>query len=213
MLVIFDCDGVLVDSEPLVNRVEAEFVSARGWSATPPEMGALLQGCTFEQTVQLLEARLPSGISKVAVYELAMSIAQTFQKELAAVPGVHALIAALREREIPICVASQSALPRVRLSLQICGLDSSFGDRVFTASMVARPKPAPDLFLHAAHTLGAEPGTCIVIEDSPSGVRAAVAAGMNVLGYAAAENPALLHEAGATTFTQMSDVLSLIGLS
>jgi HAD superfamily hydrolase (TIGR01509 family) len=213
MLVIFDCDGVLVDSEPLVNRVEAEFVAARGWSATPSEMGALFKGHTFERTVQLLEARLPGGISKVGVYELAMAIAQVFQKELAAVPGVHALIAALRERAIPICVASQSALPRVRLSLQICGLDSFFDDRVFTASMVARPKPAPDLFLHAARTLGTAPAQCVVIEDSPSGVRAAVAAGMKVLGYAATENEALLREAGATTFTQMSDVPALLGLS
>ena len=213
MLVIFDCDGVLVDSEPLVNRVEAGFVTARGWSATPSEMGALFKGHTFEQTVHMLEARLPAGISKVGVYELAMAIAQAFHEELAAVPGVHALIAALREREIPICVASQSALPRVRLSLQICGLDAFFGDRVFTASMVARPKPAPDLFLHAARTLGTAPAQCVVIEDSPSGVRAAIAAGMKVLGYAATENEALLREAGATTFTQMSDVLGLLGVS
>jgi HAD superfamily hydrolase (TIGR01509 family) len=213
MLVIFDCDGVLVDSEPLVNRVEAAFLSARGWSVTPAEMGALFKGHTFEETIRVIKERLPGGITEVGVYELAMATAQLFQKELAAVSGVHELVAAVRERGVPICVASQSALPRVRLSLQICRLDSFFADNVFTASMVPRPKPAPDLFLHAARTLGEPPETCIVIEDSPSGVRAAVAAGMKVLGYAATESEDRLRQAGAVTFRQMSDVLGLIGVA
>jgi len=212
MLVIFDCDGVLVDSEPLVNRVEAAFLSSRGWSLTPAEAGALFKGRTLVEIVRMIRARIPGGLSEVDVYAHAMTTAQIFQKELAAVPGVRALIEALRARDVPICVASQSLPPRVRLSLQICGLDALFGEHVFTASMVPRPKPAPDLFLHAARALRAPPETCIVIEDSPSGVRAAVAAGMKVLGYAAAESPEALRQAGAVTFSRMSDVPGLIGL-
>jgi len=109
-----------------------------------------------------------------------------------------------------VCVASQSPSPRVRLSLGVCDLSRYFGGRVFTASQVARPKPAPDLFLYAAAQLGVAPERCTVIEDSPSGVRAAVAAGMRVFGYAADENAERLAAAGAATFYDMAELPSLI---
>jgi beta-phosphoglucomutase-like phosphatase (HAD superfamily) len=100
----------------------------------------------------------------------------------------------------------------VHLSLALCRLDQYFGAHVSTASMVARPKPAPDVYLHAAESLGAAPAACIVIEDSPSGVRAARAAGMTVYGYAADEDATALAQAGATVFRDMNELPALLGL-
>jgi len=150
MLVIFDCDGVLVDSEPIVNRVEANFLSSSGWTLSPEESRALFKGHTFAEAIRIIDKRLPGVVSEDWVYKLAMATAQAFHQELEATPGVKDLLLALQQRNVPVCVASQSALPRVLLSLQICELDPFFGGKVYTASMVPRPKPAPDLFLHAA---------------------------------------------------------------
>jgi HAD superfamily hydrolase (TIGR01509 family) len=126
---------------------------------------------------------------------------------------VRPVVEALHVRAIPLCAASQSPLPRVLMSLELCELAQFFGTHVFTASMVPRPKPAPDLFLHAAHKLGVAPSECVVIEDSPSGVRAAVAAGMQVFGFADAEPAEGLHAAGARIFTRMEELSVLLGLA
>jgi HAD superfamily hydrolase (TIGR01509 family) len=213
MLVIFDCDGVLVDSEPLCNRIEAAELTARGWPMTPAEARATFKGCTYAQVLEKVEARLPGVVSEAWAHESALWLAQIFHKELKPIAGVREVVAALHTRDVPICVASQSQLPRVLLSLQICQLEHFFGPHVFTASMVPRPKPAPDLFLHAAHELGAAPHECVVIEDSPSGVRAAVAAGMKVFGYADAEPAEGLRAAGAQIFTRMDELPALLEIA
>lgn len=210
-LIIFDCDGVLVDSEPIVNRVEAEFLSEKGWPLSPSEARAAFKGRTVAEVVALIRTR--TSLTDVDCHDLALRTAYALVTDLAPVPGVLALLDMLDGRGIPICVASQSPFPRVRLSLHTCGLERFFGSRVFTSSMVARPKPAPDLFLHAATHLGVGPGECVVIEDSPSGVAAAVAAGMTALGYAADESAERLEAAGATTFATMAQVAGLLGLA
>jgi HAD superfamily hydrolase (TIGR01509 family) len=212
MLIIFDCDGVLVDSEPLCNRLEAEQLTRFGWPMTPAEARATFKGCTYEQVLAKIAARLPGVVSEAWAYESALWLMQTFHKELQPIPGVRAVVEALHARGTPMCVASQSMLPRVLMSLQICELDRFFDPHVFTASMVPRPKPAPDLFLHAAQQLGASPEHCIVIEDSPSGVRAAIAAGMKVYGYADAEPAEGLRAAGAQIFTRMDELPALLGI-
>jgi HAD superfamily hydrolase (TIGR01509 family) len=210
--VIFDCDGVLVDSEPLVNRIEAAWLSRWGWYLSGQEVRSLFKGRTFAEIATMIEANVPRPLPGDWIYELAMETALGFRRHLREVPGVRSVVASARNCGLPICVASQSALPRVQLSLEVCGLDLLFGTHVYTASMVARPKPAPDLFLHAAGMLGVEPSVCTVIEDSPSGVHAAVAAGMTVLGYAADEDGDALRAAGAVTFRHMSELPALLGL-
>jgi HAD superfamily hydrolase (TIGR01509 family) len=212
MYVIFDCDGVLVDSERIVNEVEAQVLTRWGWPVTEPEVRALFKGRPFADLQATIEQRLPGKLPSDWIYDWAMETACAMKQRLREVTGVRALIERLRAAGVPIAVASQSSLGRVRLSLALCGLDAYFGAHVSTASMVTRPKPAPDVYLHAAASLGAAPDACIVIEDSPSGVRAARAAGMTVYGYAADEDAAALAAAGAIVFRDMRELPGLLGI-
>jgi HAD superfamily hydrolase (TIGR01509 family) len=205
-LVIFDCDGVLVNSEPLVNRIEAAYFTELGAPMTAAQAAAQFKGKTVEQVAHALEARIGRPLSPEFGYDWAMTTAFAFVSELRPVRGVAALIERVQANGTGICVASQSPLARVRLSLHVTDLARYFGAHVFTSSMVARPKPAPDLFLFAAQRMGVPPERTIVIEDSPSGVLAARAAGMRVYGYAADENAGALESAGATVFYSMDDL-------
>ncbi len=205
-LVIFDCDGVLVDSEPLVNRIEAAYFTQLGAPMTAEEAGAAFKGKTVPQVAAALEARVGRALSPEFGYEWGMTTALGLVEELQPVQGVKDLIQRVQDMGSAICVASQSPLSRVRLSLRLAGLDRFFGEHVFTASMVANPKPAPDLFLFAAARMGVQPERTVVIEDSPSGVLAARAAGMRVYGYAADESADALRSAGATVFFSMDDL-------
>jgi HAD superfamily hydrolase (TIGR01509 family) len=211
-LVIFDCDGVLVDSEPIAQRVEVRLLAKLGLALDETQTRALFKGKTVTEVAAVMERELGLKLEPSWIYEWAMSTAHELARDLREVPGVRAVIEAFAKAGVLSCVASQSLLPRVQLSLAVTGLDRYFPQRVYTASMVARGKPAPDLFLHAARQLGAEPSACVVIEDSPSGVRAGVAAGMTVLGYAAAEDEAALAAAGATVFFAMRDLPALLGI-
>lgn len=201
-LVIFDCDGVLVDSEGIVNRTESDYFTELGFAISPQEAMRRFKGKTTEQVALAVEEAcgpLPPDWQ----FDWGIRVARDLVRELRPVDGVLAVIEAAQSAGLKTCVGSQSPLARVELSLQLTGLAHYFGPNVFTASMVARPKPAPDLFLHAARAMGAEPHACIVIEDSPSGVAAARAAGMTVFGYAAAEDPSALEREGALVFTSM----------
>ena len=212
MNVIFDCDGVLVDSERIVNQVESELLTRWGWAVSVEEVRALFKGRSFAELEALIAARLAGRLPSDWVYDWAMRTAYEMQQHLREVQGVRAVIERLRAGGVPIAVASQSSLGRVRLSLALCGFDAYFGAHVSTASMVARPKPAPDVYLHAAASLAAQPADCVVIEDSPSGVRAARAAGMTVYGYAADEDADALARAGAMVFRDMAELPALLGL-
>lgn len=205
-LVIFDCDGVLVDSEPLVNRIEAEYFTQLGVPMTAREACEQFKGKTVKQVADALQARAGCELSAEFGYDWAMTTALGIVEELQPVPGVNDAIERAKSAGFAVCVASQSPLPRVRLSLRVAGLQRHFGENVFTASMVARPKPAPDLFLFAAQRMGVPPDNAVVIEDSPSGVLAARAAGIRVYGYAASEAAHALESAGATVFYSMDDL-------
>ncbi len=196
-LIIFDCDGVLVDSERLVNRVESECLRDLGLPLSPQETRAMFMGKTTAQVLTVIESRMGAPVPAAWVHDWGLWTAAALVSELRAVDGVAEVLRALAARSIRRCVASQSPLARVQLSLQVTGLAPHFGLDVFTASMVPRPKPAPDLFLHAAARLGVEPARCVVIEDSPGGVAAAQAAGMEAIGYAADASAEALHTAGA----------------
>lgn len=211
--IIFDCDGVLVDSERVVCRIEAELLTAWGWPCTPQQHRDEFKGCSFPDMARRIEQRLAGRLPGDWMYVWAMETANLFRAELREVRGVRAVIEHWLAAQLPVCVASQSPLPRIRFSLGVCDLSRYFGSRVFSASMVARPKPAPDLFLYAAAQLGVAPERCTVIEDSPSGVRAAVAAGMRVFGYAADENAERLAAAGAVIFYDMAELPSLVQTS
>ncbi len=208
-LIIFDCDGVLIDSEPIANRVLAGELNAIGLAMPVKEVmrrfvGRTRQGC-LDLATELRGSVLPEGFAEAwdrALFE-------ALENEVKAVDGVEALIVQLGIR---YCVASNGEQLRMRLSLKAAGLLPLFEGRMFTASQVARPKPAPDLFLHAAKSMGAVPERTAVIEDTPTGTRAGIAAGMTVFGYAGGTSSTreALKAEGARVFEDMVTLRELL---
>ena len=207
-LIIFDCDGVLVDSELLSCRCLSEVLAEFGLHLSVEQALELFLG----RSTRAIEEHY-RGIGLVLPREflprLKAGVLETFAGALQPIPGVGAVLSAL---QVPCCVASSSDLDRVSLSLDVTGLAPHFGDRLYTAQMVRHGKPAPDLFLHAAGTMRASPSRTLVIEDSVSGVQAAKAAGMMVWGFVGGshyrdrDGRAILSAAGADrVFAQMSD--------
>ena len=179
-LVIFDCDGVLVDSEPIFNRAHAAILSECGYEITPERVGERFCGISDADMLAAIErewGRLLPADYRERVAALTDASCAT---GLTAFPCIRE---ALDRMPAPICVASSSTPDRIRKSLGIVGLLDRFEPNIFSAVMVARGKPAPDLFLHAARAMGADPVRVIVIEDSVPGVRAAVAAQMAAIGF------------------------------
>jgi HAD superfamily hydrolase (TIGR01509 family) len=207
---IFDCDGVLIDSEYLASRVESEQLHAVGLDLSVAEAHDLFLGETVDGVLDAIAARTGNRPGALWVYNWAFATAHTFMRELKAVNGVGAAVESLRKRGHRMAVASQSPLARVQLSLQVAGLGGQFGEHIYVTSMVARPKPAPDIYLLAASRLGAAPAECIVIEDSPAGAAAARAAGMRAIGYAPGPASGAMQASGAVVISSMDDLIGRI---
>lgn len=207
-LVIFDCDGVLVDSERVTNLVFAELLGELGLHYTLEDMFEHFVGSSMPQCLEKIEAQLgrPVPHDFVASYQARRNVA--LERDLKPVAGIHEALAQLT---LPSCVASSGAHDKMRLTLGLTGLWPRFEGRIFSVTDVPNPKPAPDVFLHAAKTLGFDPAACVVVEDSPTGVKAAVAAGMTVLGYSALMSATRLRAAGAHhCFDDMSALPQMI---
>jgi HAD superfamily hydrolase (TIGR01509 family) len=185
-LVIFDCDGVLVDSERLAVREEAALLAELGWPLSQAEVIERFMGRSQAFMVQAileqLGGRLPDGWQE----RLGRRYREVFDAELTPVDGI---MEALDRIATPTCVASSGSHQMLRHTLELTGLYDRFAGRIFSASEVAQGKPAPDLFLHAATRLGADPAACAVVEDSRYGVQAARAAGMRAFGYTGGLTP------------------------
>jgi HAD superfamily hydrolase (TIGR01509 family) len=180
-LVIFDCDGVLVDSEPIINRAHAELLTACGYPITEHDLVERFCGMSDAEMLAIIEREWGRALPVSYTEHVDVMIENGFCQSLAAIEGVTETIEALR---LPVCVASSSTPEQIRRKLELTGILDHFGqDILFSAAMVARGKPAPDLFLYAAQRLGAPPGRCLVIEDSPAGIEAACAAGMTAIGF------------------------------
>ncbi|GAA2371098.1 MULTISPECIES: HAD family hydrolase [Streptomyces] len=186
-LVIFDCDGVLVDSEPLALRVCVELGAQLGWPLTEREIVDRFLGRSERSVTAQVAERLGEEAAARwnALYRA--RLAEAIDTELLPVPGV---VEALDAIVLPSCIASSGSHEKMRRTLGRTGLRERFEGRIFSASEVARGKPEPDLFLHAAQRLGVDPARCAVVEDSQYGVRAARAAGMRAFGYAGGLTPA-----------------------
>lgn len=212
-LVIFDCDGVLVDSEKISNRVLAETLTELGLPTTTEEAYAEYKGRMLANIGARAEARSGVPLADGWIERFEARRAEAFRNELVAIPGAREAVTAVSAAGINVCVATQGKPEKSALTLGITGLRDLFGeDAVFTSYEVPRGKPHPDLFLHAAGTMGVEPARCVVVEDSALGVEAAVAAGMAVFGYAPATDAASLEAAGAKTFLDMADLSVLLGV-
>ena len=209
-LVIFDCDGVLVDSEPIMNRVFAEQLQKIGLALPVSEVMRKFVGKTREQCLALAADIRGSELPRRFGADWDAAAFDALRREVKPVAGVPEV---LRDLAIPYCVASNGMPDRVRVTLASAGLLPAFEGRIFTSADVANPKPAPDLFLHAAASMKAAPATCVVIEDTPTGVSAGRAAGMRVLGYigGSTSGAAALERAGAqTVFDDMDRLPALL---
>lgn len=204
-LVIFDCDGVLIDSEPIANRVLAERLATVGLELPVAEVMRGFVGRTRGGCIELAESMLGRPLPPDFGPAWDAALFAALEREVRPVEGI---VAVLEAMVLPWCVASNGERDRMTRSLAAAGLARHVGTRLHTASEVARPKPAPDLFLHAARTYGADPKHCVVVEDTVTGVRAGAAAGMRVLGYAGAahSDPAGLEAAGARVFRDMAEL-------
>jgi len=213
-LVIFDCDGVLVDSEPISNEVLAGELTAAGLPTTPAEAIATYKGRLLSDVVELAESRLGSPLPEGFVAEYERKRTLEFDRRLRAIDGAADTVERVRAAGIEVCVASQGKLEKTELTLSLTGLRPLFGtDALFSAYSVARGKPHPDLFLFAARTMGASPARCTVVEDTELGVRAAVAAGISVFAYVADADEAALRAAGATGVLQrLSELPAALGI-
>jgi HAD superfamily hydrolase (TIGR01509 family) len=191
-LLIFDCDGVLVDSEFLHSQIESDIGRDMvGVNRNPWEHNRIFSGMGLKNVYQAWERETGKALPSTLDSELARRKAEAFSTILKPIPYV---IDALQELNgIPRCVASGTPLPTLEIALRTAGLYDFFAPNLFSSSMVARGKPAPDIFLHAAREMGAEPKDCLVIEDSMHGVAAALAAGMPVIGFAGGSHCAPCH--------------------
>jgi beta-phosphoglucomutase-like phosphatase (HAD superfamily) len=209
--VIFDCDGVLVDSELLAGPILAALLTELGLATTLADVDRDFKGRSWEDGLALIEARLgrPPWPDLRERYRARLFAA--FDDRLGAVAGVAQALDAIDAAGLPRCVASSGDHERIRRGLRAGGLLDRFPDAaIFSADDVAHGKPAPDLFLHAAARMGFDPAATAVVEDSPAGVAAGVAAGMTVLGYAAASDAQTLQAAGARTFEDMRELPGLL---
>jgi HAD superfamily hydrolase (TIGR01509 family) len=179
MLLIFDCDGVLVDSESLACQVDADVLGELGLPYTADEIARQFVGKSMKDMIARIEADHGRALPGDFAERINRTLFARFETDLKPIAGVRKAILSLPH---PRCVASSSVPQRIALSLRVTGLADLF-DNIFSATQVARGKPAPDLFLLAAERMGARPDECLVIEDSPAGVQAAIAAGMRVIGF------------------------------
>ena len=207
-LVIFDCDGVLVDSEKIAVRIDAKMLAELGWPMTEDEVVERFVGRSYADMEQAIGDYLGSPLPAGWHEPYRDLYREAFERELAPVDGV---VAALDALTLPSCVASSTSHEGLRHTLGLTGLYERFAGRIFSASEVARGKPAPDLFLHAARSLGVEPRRCVVVEDSRYGVAAARAAGMRAFGYCGGLTPAeWLAGPGTVVFDDMRQLAGLI---
>jgi HAD superfamily hydrolase (TIGR01509 family) len=212
--VLFDCDGVLADSEALHNRIIAEDVSALGWTMDAAEAERRFIGLSWRAIVPLVEARLgPGRVPGDFVERVIARVLRALQTEVVPVPGAPDALRAIVAAGIPVAVASNSSRIELTTKLQGLGLTEVFRGRTFSYDDVAAPKPAPDMYRAAAAACGADPRHCVVVEDSVTGSRAGVAAGCRVLGFAHATDPATLAAVGAEAFHDMRDLPGLLGLA
>lgn len=212
--VLFDCDGVLADTEAMHNRIIAEEISALGWEMTPAECEKHFMGLSWEAIIPRVEARLgPDSVPADFIAGVIRRVLHCLREEVPPVPGVLAALRAIVAAGIPVAVASNSSRPELATKLAMMGLAETFRGRAFSYNDVENPKPAPDMYRLAAAACGADPHHCVVVEDSVTGARAGRAAGCRVLGYAHATPAAHLVAVGAETFSSMDELPALLGLT
>jgi HAD superfamily hydrolase (TIGR01509 family) len=213
LLVIFDCDGVLVDSEPLANASFSASLRAVGLDWSVEETMRRLMGRSLKSCGEIVEAELGRKLPADFFEKMQARTYQSFRDApLKAIDGAKEAVVALQKAGVETCVASSGAVEKMKFTLGLTGLWDLFGGHVFSSSQVPRGKPFPDLFLHAAIAMDVQPFDCVVVEDSLPGVQAARSAGMRVLAYVGAPyvDRDALGAAGAFLFRDMKQLPELV---
>ncbi|MFD7258023.1 HAD family hydrolase [Streptomyces sp. NPDC059874] len=211
-LVIFDNDGVLVDSEPLANGILAEYLTELGHPTSYEESLRDYMGAAVHRVHDLVMERTGGRLPDDFEEQLNARTFAALEREARAVPGVEEVLGALTASGVGYCLASSGSHEKIRVGHRAAGLDGWFEEEwIFSSEDVGRGKPAPDLFLHAARSMGVEPGRCVVVEDSPLGIEAAVAAGMDVFAFTAML-PADRLPGATGHFGDMKQLTGLLGL-
>jgi HAD superfamily hydrolase (TIGR01509 family) len=208
-LVVFDNDGVIVDSEALAERAMSETLTSLGYPMTPAEVGEAFRGSTLARTRRLVEQQSGRPLPPSFEEMMKTNIFGLMSKYLQPVPGIDKVLDLLDATGTPFCLASSGRRDRVRFALETVGLLERFGDRWWGAEDVTEGKPAPDLFLLAAREMGFPPSDCVVVEDAEVGVEAAHAAGMAVLGFAA-RTPSEMLAGADVIFYDMAELPELL---
>lgn len=206
-LVIFDCDGVLVDSEPISNRIIAEELTARGLATSQATALELFAGGSLSRVDEYFKSQTGQDIDADFEPTYRSRTHQAFEEELQAVAGAEEMLKAIA---LAKCVGSNGPLHKIQSNLDKTGLRHFFDERLYSAYTIRRWKPKPDLYLHAAKEMAYAPEECVVVEDSLHGVEAAVAAGMTVFGYTGTKSAKALQAAGAIPFDDMLRLPELI---
>ena len=209
--VLFDCDGVLADSEALVNHLVAEDLTARGWRLSGEQARETFLGMAVPDMLPVIEARV-GPLPPDWTLALSRRIATRLMAELEPVPGAIAAVRAVLAAGLPVAVASNSGRAELMAKLARLGLAEAFAGRAFSFEEVARPKPAPDLYLAAARACGADPARCVVVEDSLLGAEAGIAAGCWVLGLTRGTDARVFEAVGAEPLAAMEELPARLGL-
>lgn len=209
--VLFDCDGVLADSEMVVNAIVADQLTALGWPLTAAESRETFLGLALPDMVPRIEARV-GPLAPGWVQEMSTLIAHEMAARTPAVPGAAEAVRTCAAGGLAVAVASNSGRAELMAKMRALDLAHVFAGRVFSFEDVDRPKPWPDIYLAAAAACGAAPQDCVVIEDSVPGVRAGIAAGCRVLGFARETPRGVLAAYGAVPFDDMAELPGLLGL-
>jgi HAD superfamily hydrolase (TIGR01509 family) len=213
-LVIFDCDGVLVDTEPVSNTVMSAALAQHGFHISADDCRLRFVGRTIEAVQAAVEAEIGGPLGADWPERVRRETEAAFDRGVKPIAGIEAAIAAVKGAGLPYCVASSGKFSKMRKSLGTARLLSHFEHVLFSAEQVQRGKPSPDLFLYAAERMRADPAQCVVIEDSVPGVQAGLAAGMRVLAFA--EDPmsvkAGLLDMGTESFSHMNELPPLLGI-
>ena len=212
-LVIFDCDGVLVDSEGIANRILARELSAIGWQMNDQEADQLFLGMTLPGMIPMIEAKIGHKIPADFGENLRVAFEQSLSREAEAIPGAIAALDGVTALGLPWRVASNSSHEEMAVKFARIGILGRVAGRQHSFQDVTRGKPAPDIFLAAAAAEGVRPGECLVIEDSTTGMRAARAAGMDCLAYAPHGGDEAFRALGAVPFKPMQDLPRLLALA
>jgi len=206
-LIIFDCDGVLVDSVAIERDTLIIMATELGVLINNDRDITQFQGGSIKETVAFIETKLGHAVPDDFIPDFRQRSYAAYDRDLQLIPGVEQM---LDEISLPYCVATSGPVEKIRRNLATTGLLSKFEGKIFSCYDIQRWKPNPDIFLYAAKGMGVEPERCLVVEDSALGIKAGLAAGMTVLGYPGTESVAALEMIGATVFQHMHELPALV---